>query len=114
MLDLLYDLSPDEDISLVGGHLLVVITDDTPLSTAVADHMENQIARLDDSSEFLIATRSAAMFPQLKQKAQDIPALFHFLDGKLRAVCHGVDDCVEFFEEFVIANRCKRNNVKRY
>jgi mono/diheme cytochrome c family protein len=76
--------------------------------------MERQVARLDDSSEFLLATRPAALFPQLQQKAQDMPALFHFLDGKSCAVCHGVDDCVEFFEEFVIANRCKRNNVKRY
>jgi hypothetical protein len=113
MLDLLYDLSPEEDISFVGGHLLVVATDGSALSVAVADHLERWTARLDDSSEFLLAIIPVALFPHLLEKICDTPAMLHFLDGKLCAVYHGTDDCVEFFEEFVIANRCKRNNVTK-
>ncbi len=113
MLDLLYDLSPYECIACVEGHLLVLITDDSQLSCAVAEHLERRVVRLDDASEFRLATCSAALLPELQAKAQELPALFHFLDGKSRTINHGADDCVEFFEEFVIANRCKRNGKRR-
>lgn len=113
MLDLLYDLLPEESISCIEGHLLVLVTNDTPLAAAVALHVEERVARLDDTSEFLIATVAAEIFPDLTCKTQELPALFHFMDGKSRSVNHGADDCVEFFEEFIIANRCKRNGKHR-
>lgn len=113
MLDLLYDLSPEEGIACVEGHLLVLVSDDSLLSAAVANYMEELVERLDDASEFLLATVEAHKFPDLKSRAQELPALFHFMDGKSRSIHHGADDCVEFFEEFVIANRCKRNVKKR-
>jgi hypothetical protein len=113
MLDLLYDLSPDEGIACVEGHLLVLLKEDDQLSSAVADLLERRVAQLDDTSEFLLAAASAELFPDLRARAQDFPALFHFLDGKSRSTHHGADDCVEFFEEFVIANRCKRNGKRR-
>lgn len=112
MLDLLYDLSPEEGIACVEGHLLVLVTDDSLLSAAVTDCLEERVARLDDASEFLLASVAAQKFPDLKSRAQELPALFHFVDGKSRSAHHGADDCVEFFEEFVIANRCKRNVKK--
>ena len=112
MLDLLYDLSPEEGIACVDGHLLVVLADDSPLSGAVVQHLERCVSRLDDTSEFRLATCQALQFPDLTARTYELPALLHFMDGKLRSVNHGVDDSVEFFEEFVIANRCKRNGKR--
>lgn len=112
MLDLLYDLTPDECISHIEGHLLVLVLGEEPLSELVSALLERRVVRLDDSSEFRLAACRAELFPDLFSRAQELPALFHFLEGKSRSVHHGADDCVEFFEEFVIANRCKRNGKR--
>lgn len=112
MLDLLYDLTPDECITHIEGHLLVLVLDDDRLSDAVASFIEARLSRLDDASEFRLAMCRATLFPLLKQRTQELPALLHFLEGKPISVDNGVDDCVEFFEEFVIANRCKKQQKK--
>lgn len=112
MLDLLYDLTPDECISHIEGHLLVLALGEEPLSEVVSSLLERRVARLDDSSEFRLATCRVELFPELLSRAQELPALFHFLEGKMRSAHHGADECVEFFEEFVIANRCKRNGKR--
>lgn len=113
MLDLLYDLSPEEGIAYLEGHLLVLLTEDDQLSEAVSSRVEQQVAWLDDASEFRLSICEARLFPDLSAKAQELPALLHFAEGRLRSVSHGADDSLEFFEEFVLANKCKRNNVNR-
>lgn len=108
-MDLIYDLSPSEGITCIEGHLLILVTDDSALSEDVKSLLEGKVKELDDTSEFWIAFAPADQFQYLSDKVLEFPALFHFLEGKLRECSHGADDCVEFFEEFVEDNRCKRN-----
>jgi hypothetical protein len=109
MMDLIYDLSPSEGITCIEGHLLILVTDASSISEAVESLLESKIRKLDDTSEFWMAFAPADKFLELSAKVCEFPALFHFVEGTMRESSHGADDCVEFFEEFVEANKCKRN-----
>lgn len=108
MLDLLYDLSPYEDLSDIDGHLLVLVSDGGALSLEFERNFHRRVCRLDDASEFHAAVVRDAEFPHI-QVPDDMPALFHFLGGRQKNMVAGVDDCEDFLEEFIENNRCKKS-----
>lgn len=108
MLDLIYDLHPDESIAEVDGHLLVLLLGPLPDSQSLSDYVYRKVERLDDSSEFQIAIVESADFPVLSGAKATVPVLVHFAYGQERDRVEGIDDCVDFFDEFVISNRCKK------
>ena len=99
------ELSPGFEPSLIDGHLLVVLLDDSALSDAFADYCERRIVRLSDKAEFQIAMVSSIDFPLLDRRASDLPAIFHFACGVENERSFGVDDCMEFLREFILNNQ---------
>jgi hypothetical protein len=115
MLDLIYDLHPDENIAEVDGHLLILLLGSHSDADSLSDYISRRVERLDDASEFQIAIVESSDFVALTLKQMDVPILLHFADGRERSRHEGIDDCVEFFDEFVISNRCRKygKNKKR-
>lgn len=99
-----YELSPGDDPTLIDGHLLVVLLDDSRISDAFAEYCETRIIRLSDKSEFQIAIVSESDFPNLSRKSQEFPAIFHYRFGVVRSRVFGVDECLEFLPEFILNN----------
>ena len=112
MLDLVYELSPVEDIACIDGHFIVLLVDNDPISDILRQHCLFRLERLDDMSEFLMAAVGAADYPLLVAKASELPVLLHFRDGVERDRIVGLDDCLEFLEEFIISN--SRGHVRPY
>ena len=110
MFELIYQLTPDERISDIDGHFLVLVSGTDRLSELLADRLTRDVLRLNDTSEFHIAFIGAAERPPLSQRAPEFPALFHFCNGRTVTEVCGVDDCLEFFEEFVLANRQRKHH----
>jgi hypothetical protein len=108
--ELIYQLTPEEKISDIDGHLLVFIRGADPMSELLADRLTDKVVRLSDASEFQIAFVDAGDRPVLSERAPEFPALFHFCNGKVVTEVCGVDDCLEFFDEFVLANRQRKNH----
>lgn len=116
MLDLIYDLAPGEGPGCIDGHLLVLVYDRTDrVSSLVSDRLYNRVVRLDDSSEFLysaITTSREEGDAFAFVPAASLPALLHYVGGRLNDAAYGVDDCLDFFDEFVLANRCSKKKIK--
>ena len=110
MFDSIYQLCSDEKISDIEGHMLVFVRGADRMSELVADRLSARVGRLSDSSHFQIAFIDADQRPTLTQRAPELPALFHFREGQLRTEVFGVDDCLEFFTEFVLTKRQKGSN----
>lgn len=108
MLDLFYDLSPDEDLADIDGHLLVLVMDSSALSLEFGRVFHRRIRRLDDASEFHAAMVRSVDFHRMQLAPDAMPALFHFLGGRQKHMVTGVDDCEDFLEEFIENNRCKK------
>lgn len=112
MLDLIYDLSPDENISEIDGHLLVLVyTPGDQLAALVADRLYNRVARLDDASEFQFALVASPGLYGFVSVALELPSIYHFYGGRVVESAGGVDECLDFFDEFVIANRCSKKHT---
>ena len=101
----LYQLHPGEDPALIDGHLLVVLLDGGSLSNAFYDYCVRRVIGLSDKAEFQMALVPADDFPEFRDRASDMPALFHFACGVEKSREFGVDDCLEFFREFIANNR---------
>ncbi len=74
------------------------------MSDAFADYCTRRIVRLTDKAEFQMALVNAVDFPILMQRAPEIPALFHYSSGVEKSRVTGIDDCLEFFREFILNN----------
>lgn len=105
MFDHLYALTPEESIANIDGHLLVVLLGDDALSGLYEDFCTRRVIRLSDHWEFQLSTVSATDFPDLAEKAPELPALFHFVCGREHAYVVGVDACVDFLKEFIDNNK---------
>lgn len=107
MFDSIYQLSPEEKISDIEGHLLVFVRGSDHMSELVAERLSARVGRLSETSHFQIAFIDADQRPTLTKRAPEFPALFHFRDGRTMTEVFGVDDCMEFFTEFILTNRPK-------
>lgn len=99
-----YELTPGEHLSGVDGHLLVLVLDGTDISGSLADYCERRVLRLSDRAEFHMAFVKAEDFPLLVRGAPELPALFHFVSDVERNRSFGLDDCLDFFKEFILNN----------
>jgi len=102
---MLYDLSPQEDIALVEGDLLVVALGDDRNSNVFEAYCLRKIERLSDSYTFQVAIVQECEFPNLKLVQHDLPVVLHFDDGALQETVEGIDDCVEFLDDYIITKR---------
>jgi hypothetical protein len=98
------ELLPGDDPALIDGHMLVVLLDDSSLSEAFAEYCEKRITRLSDKSDFQIAIVTAGDFPDLSRRVLEFPATLHYTFGVVRSRVFGVDDCLEFLNEFILNN----------
>jgi hypothetical protein len=116
VLDLIYEFAPEEGPAGMDGHLLVFVFDpEDGVSSLVADRLHQRVVRLDDSSEFAYASVEASLENQQSEfvtSSSSLPSLLHYVSGNLRDAASGVDDCIEFFEEFVLANRCSKRKFR--
>jgi hypothetical protein len=113
MLDLIYDLMPGEDVTTLDGQMLVLLMGRCTFCYKLGDHIQKKVERLDDASEFQIAIVESDDFPELNKHNTDEPLLIHFLDGKESNRVEGIDDCIDFFDEFVMNNKCKKYGSKK-
>lgn len=111
MLDQFYDLSPHEDTGDIDGHLLVFVLDGSVVADAFGNAVRQRVARLNDMSEFLVALVRDRDFPSMIEDCDELPAVFHLLRGVRKGRAAGIDDCMDFLEEFIENNRFKKKRV---
>lgn len=99
------ELLPEEDPTLIDGHLLVVLLDGSQLSGAFAEYCERRVTRLSDRAEFQMALVDASDFKTLARRSSEFPAIFHFACGREARLVVGIDDCLEFLREFILNNK---------
>jgi hypothetical protein len=107
MWDRVRELSTHEAVDLLDDRqALVVIHDQSTDSDLLREHVIRQTAILDDRSEFWLVL-VAETHPELDLRLVPrlLPALHHFSFGHLVETVTGLDDCLEFFQEFLILNR---------
>ncbi len=101
MLEHIYEMYPDETPDSVDGALLLLVCDESPDSNFVREHLTERATRFKGSSEFVLAVVDTDHGSAEKVAADEYPALFHFVSGTLRETSQGMDDCLEFYAEFV-------------
>lgn len=101
MLEHVYEMYPDETPESVDGVLLLLVCDDAPDSICVSDHIVDRATRFKGASEFVVSVVEPSHGCAKGLAADEYPALFHFVSGTLRETTQGMDDCLEFYAEFV-------------
>lgn len=100
MLDLWYELLPEEDIESIDGCLLVVALGSDGDSDILKDYCVRKVERLRSRREFMVTIVEARYFKGF-DVADGLPSMSQFEDGKRVEFVTGIDDCVEFFDEFL-------------
>ena len=100
MLDMLYDLSPDEDVADIDGRLLVVVLGDDPVSDEVERRCTRKADRFDSETEFQLALVRGSEFVHLHKGGLELPALLCFVDGVRSRTVEGADDCMDYINEY--------------
>jgi hypothetical protein len=115
MWDRVRELSTHEAVDLMDDRqALVVIYDQSTDSDLLRAQVIRQTAMLDDRSEFWLVLVSET-HPELDLRLvpRHLPAMHHFSFGRLIETVTGLDDCLEFFQEFIIVNRVRHATNQR-